>query len=62
MAGEVVVIAIQASGARLATLFPSWPPAIADLNIGIVALIVNVAVMLAVSGVTRPRAVSDREA
>jgi SSS family solute:Na+ symporter len=54
--GEAVVIFLQVSGVKLATLFPSWPAAITDLNIGIVALIANVVVLLAVSAATRRRA------
>ena len=61
--GEAVVIALQVSGVKLATLFPSWPAAITDLNIGIVAMIANVVMLLAVSAVTRPaRAVVPRPA
>jgi solute:Na+ symporter, SSS family len=54
LTGEAVVIALQVSGVKLATLFPAWPSAITDLNIGIVAMIANVVVLLGVSAVTRP--------
>jgi len=37
----------------LATLFPSLSQAIQDLNVGIVALAVNIAVLLAASALTR---------
>lgn len=37
----------------LAKLFPSWPATITDLNIGIVAMVVNVVALLAVSALTR---------
>ncbi len=47
--GEAIVIAFQLSGAKLATLFPHWPSTITDLNVGLVALLANVAVMFAVS-------------
>ena len=50
VAGETLIAAFGFSGATLAKLFPSWPSIVTDLNIGIVALIVNVAVLLAVSG------------
>jgi SSS family solute:Na+ symporter len=52
--GEAIVIALQASGVKLATLLPAWPSVITDLNIGIVAMIANVAVLWAVSAMTRP--------
>ena len=55
LTGEAIVIALQVSGVKLATLFPAWPSAVTDLNIGIVALIANVAVLLGVSALTRPR-------
>lgn len=54
LTGEAIVIALQVSGVKLATLFPAWPSAITDLNIGIVAMIANVFVLLAVSAATRP--------
>jgi len=60
LTGEAIVIALQVSGVKLASVFPSWPSAITDLNIGIVALIANVAVLLAVSAVTRPARVPAR--
>jgi SSS family solute:Na+ symporter len=53
VAGEIVVATLALSGATLPKLFPSWPSAITDLNIGIVALIVNVAVLGVVSAATR---------
>ncbi len=54
LTGVAVVAAVQLSGTTLARLFPAWPAALTDLNIGIVALALNVAVMLAVSAITRP--------
>lgn len=53
-AGELVVAYLTMSKATMATLLPGWPPAITDLNVGIVALIANTVVMLALSAVTRP--------
>jgi solute:Na+ symporter, SSS family len=50
LTGEAVVIAVQLSGTSLPRLFPTWPAAITDLNIGIVALALNAAVLLVVSG------------
>ena len=56
LAGEIVVGAITVSGTTLAKLLPGWPSAVTDLNIGVVALGVNVLVLLVVSAMTRPRA------
>ena len=38
--------------ATMATLFPGWPGAVTDLNVGVIALTLNVAVMAAVSAVS----------
>ena len=54
LAGETVVGAITASGTTLAKLLPGWPSAVTDLNIGVVALGVNVLVLLVVSAIARP--------
>lgn len=54
IAGEAVVAWSQFSGVTLAKLFPNWPPVVTDLNIGIVAMALNVVVLLAVSAATRP--------
>jgi SSS family solute:Na+ symporter len=53
VAGEVTVAAVSVSGASLATLLPGWPPVITELNVGVVALAVNIVVMLVVALVTR---------
>ena len=55
LAGEVTVAWLLLSGTTLGRLFPAWPGAITDLNVGIVALIVNAVVLLAVSAATRGR-------
>src|SRR5436309_3621945 len=55
LTGEALVIYLQISGATLPKLFPTWPGAIADLNIGIVALIANAVVVVLVSLATRRR-------
>jgi SSS family solute:Na+ symporter len=55
VAGETTVAWILLSGTTLAKVFPSWPSVITDLNVGIVAMIVNIVVLLAVSAVTRSR-------
>ena len=52
----VVLVALQTrSGLTLAKVFPAWPPAVTDLNVGVVALLANIAVMFAVSASTRRR-------
>ena len=56
IAGEVTVAAISLSGASLATLLPGWPPVITELNVGVVALVVNVVTILVVTLATRGRA------
>ncbi len=53
--GEAVVGWLQLSGAKLSTIFPHWPAAITDLNIGLVALLANAAVLLLVSALTSPQ-------
>jgi SSS family solute:Na+ symporter len=56
LAGELTVASITLTGSTVATLIPSAPQMIKDLNVGIVALIVNVIVLSAVAIVTRGRA------
>lgn len=53
IAGEATVAYLALSGVTLAQLRPEWPEAVTDLNIGVVALLVNVAVTIAVSLATR---------
>ena len=53
VAGETLIAIFGFKGWTLAKLFPAWPSLITDMNIGIVALIANVAVLLVVSGATR---------
>ena len=53
VAGEAVVAWFGLSGMTLARLFPRGPSAITDLNVGIVALAVNVVVLILVNAVTR---------
>jgi SSS family solute:Na+ symporter len=53
LAGEAVVAWLGLTGATLAKAFPSWPSRITDINVGIIALFVNVVVLLGVSAVTR---------
>ncbi|HTK32209.1 MAG TPA: sodium:solute symporter [Candidatus Saccharimonadaceae bacterium] len=56
LAGEATIAWVSLSGTTLAKLYPRWPSAITDLNVGIVAMTVNVVVLLAVSATTRGRA------
>jgi solute:Na+ symporter, SSS family len=51
IAGEFAVACLTFTKATMATLFPGWPGVLTDLNVGIVALVVNVAVMFLVSAV-----------
>lgn len=53
VAGELTVASVAISGASIATLLPGAPQLLKDLNVGIVALVVNVTVILLVSLVTR---------
>lgn len=55
LAGVLVVAGLSLSGTTLAKLAPSWPAVITDLNVGIVALVVNAAVLGVVSALTRER-------
>lgn len=52
LAGEATVAALTLTGATMGSLFPSWPPVITDLNVGIIAMLVNVVVLFVVSGLT----------
>lgn len=52
LAGVAAVAALSLTHTTLATLFPGLPQAIQDLNVGIVALAVNIAVLLAASALT----------
>lgn len=51
--GLLIVAYITLSGSTIATMFPSFPQYIKDLNVGIVALLMNMIVMFIVSGFTR---------
>lgn len=51
LAGEAAVTYLTLSKHTTATLFPSWPSVITDLNVGLVAMVVNVVVMAVVSAV-----------
>jgi len=57
--GEATVAAITIGNVKLQTLLPSWPSGITDLNIGLVALVLNVLAMALVSAVgARPARVA----
>jgi SSS family solute:Na+ symporter len=58
LAGELVVAYLTISGASLPELIPAAPQVIKDLNIGIVALVVNVLVLGAVSLFTERPAIA----
>ena len=51
--GEATVAYITLGKVSLATALPSWPSAITDLNVGLVALVLNIVAMLVVSAVGR---------
>ncbi len=51
--GLLVVAYITLSGSTIATMFPSFPQYIKDLNVGIIALLMNMIVMFVVSGITK---------
>lgn len=51
--GLLIVAYITLSGSTIATMFPGVPQYMKDLNVGIVALLVNIIVMFVVSGFTR---------
>ena len=49
--GVATVAAITLTHSTLATLFPTWPDAVKDINVGIVALVLNVVALSVVSGI-----------
>lgn len=51
--GILIVIYTTTSGTTLATLFPSLPQVIQDLDVGLAVLLINITVTLGVSAVTR---------
>jgi solute:Na+ symporter, SSS family len=57
IAGVVTVTYVTVKGTTIGQLFPFLPQAVADTNIGIVALVVNFAVLIAVSFATGGMAV-----
>ena len=57
--GIATVAYITISGSTIGTLFPALPQAAKDLNVGIIALVINFIVMIAVSLLTRKHAVQS---
>ncbi|MFE3649171.1 sodium:solute symporter [Streptomyces sp. NPDC059152] len=56
IAGVTTVAVVTLTGVALGTLLPFLPQAVKDLNVGIIALALNVAITLAVSAATRATA------
>ena len=54
--GEVAVATTSIGGVSVTTLFPEWPHVITDINVGLLALVLNIVAMLLVSRVTKPAA------
>jgi SSS family solute:Na+ symporter len=55
LAGVVALVALTVSGATLVDLFPLLPAVLRDVNVGLTALLLNLAVTGAVSAATQPR-------
>ncbi|WP_407555237.1 sodium:solute symporter [Streptomyces sp. Pv4-95] len=55
LTGVATVAAVTLTGVTIGTLLPFLPQAVKDLNVGIIALVLNVAVTLAVSAATRKK-------
>lgn len=52
-AGVLTVAYVTISKVTIASMFPNWPAVIKDLNIGVIALLVNIVVMFGVTFLTR---------
>jgi solute:Na+ symporter, SSS family len=61
VAGVLVVIVTTLTHLSVAQLIPFAPDALKDVNIGFLALFVNVIVLAVVSTVTQPRTHVDHE-
>lgn len=59
IAGVAVVIAISLMHLSIGDMFPSLPQALKDINIGFLALAVNIVVLVVVSALTQQHAVPD---
>jgi solute:Na+ symporter, SSS family len=53
VAGVATVTAVSLTHSTIATLFPAWPPAVQELNVGLIALAVNIIVLGVVSAAER---------
>jgi SSS family solute:Na+ symporter len=53
LCGVLTVAYVTVTKVTIATMFPDWPSVIKDLNVGVVALIVNLIFMFGVTFVTR---------
>jgi solute:Na+ symporter, SSS family len=60
LVGVATVAYITITNSTIGTLFPSLPQFIKDLNVGVIALVVNIVVMVVVSLVTQKSAVQTR--
>lgn len=58
LVGELTVAVITLGDVKLPALFPSWPSAITDLNIGIVALLLNLFALTIVSALMPRRRIT----
>ena len=58
IAGELTVAVITLGDVKLPALFPSWPSAITDLNIGLVALLLNLFALTIVSALMPRRRIT----
>lgn len=61
LSGVLTVAYITISKTTVGTLFPSLPQAVKDLNVGIIALFVNVVVLVIVSLATRSLSLANKE-
>ncbi|RNB88880.1 sodium:solute symporter family protein [Brevibacillus nitrificans] len=59
-AGVLTVAYVTISKVTIASMFPNWPAVIKDLNIGVIALLVNIIIMFGVTFVTRTLLTTDR--
>jgi SSS family solute:Na+ symporter len=60
VAGVATVAAISLTHTTIGTLFPALPSAVRDINVGIIALVVNIVVTALVSAVTQRTAHASR--
>ncbi|MCM3004174.1 sodium:solute symporter family protein [Priestia koreensis] len=58
LAGIAFVAYVTISSSTIATMFPSLPQVVKDLNVGVVALVINIFVLVIVSLVTKSAAIT----